>query len=474
MYDEKRKVNQIMKSFKLKDKQFEQLAESNLLSNAMRRLMRRHFTHCSPDYQMFLFLFEEKAELANCEEFAHFPVAEEVSEDIARELAGINGLRYGYAKAAGISDHREGACQYRKKLYWVMAWGTACEANSLLAQIILEELVPKFYDMALFEELCKRSGETPFFGRLLERKWLLDNYVQAVISSNKLPDQMNFIQISAMPYEGRAVKTRIFFSEKSIPPDLDGAVYFRRERKSDLIKFKTKNMRPVRKLMEVSGAEAGLWVKLPERVIEGSVLCHSAAEGAAGLCIVFEGALVWSIHKDGENILTYREGNYMIPALQPDVDKYADLGKLVSFGQDFGIPDQMDKLQQIVRRVSSVCRHGTSIVFMEKRGIAAEIDNRLSRYRRAFKVKPFALAAAKEEVLQGITAIDGAVFADLNGDCHAIGVIVDGQMVVEGDYGRGARYNSIKNYITGYKVSHPKEICFAVVMSEDGMINVIL
>ncbi len=142
-----------MKSFKLKDKQFEQLAESNLLSNAVRRLMRRHFTHCSPDYQMFLFLFEEKAELTNCEEFAHFPVAEEVSEDIARKLAGINGLRYGYAKAAGISDHREGACQYRKKLYWVMAWGTACEANSLLAQIILEELVPKFYDMALFEEL---------------------------------------------------------------------------------------------------------------------------------------------------------------------------------------------------------------------------------------------------------------------------------------------------------------------------------
>ena len=190
--------------------------------------------------------------------------------------------------------------------------------------------------------------------------------------------------------------------------------------------------------------------------------------------MVFEGALVWSIHKEGEKLLTYREGNYFIPAMQPDVDKYADLGKMVSFGQDFGIPDRMDKLQQIVRRVSSVCRHGTSIVFMEKRGIAAEIDNRLSRYRRGFKVKPFALAEAKEEVLQGITAIDGAVFADLSGDCHAIGVIVDGQMVVEGDYGRGARYNSIKNYITGYKVSHPKEICLAVVMSEDGMINVIL
>lgn len=463
-----------MKPFNLNDKQFEQLPETTYLNNALRHLMRRHFTHCSPAYQMYLFLFREIADVDKDDEYAHFPVVEDVDETLAQVLAGKNGLPYCFAKMSKTDDHRAGSGSSRKRLYWVLAWGIACEANTILARIILEELVPKFYDMALFEELCSHSGEKLFFGRLLERKWLLENYVQEVIRANKLPDQINFIQISAMPYEGRAVRTRIFFSEKSIPQDLDGAVYFRRERKSDLIKFKTKNMRPVRKLMEVSGAESGLWVKLPERMIEGSVLRGSPAEREASLCVVFEGALVWSIHKEGEKILTYREGNYFIPAMQPDVDKYADLGKMVRFGQDFGIIDKMDKLQQIVRRVSSVCRHGTSIVFMEKRGIAAEIDNRLSRYRRGFKVKPFALAEAKEEVLQGITAIDGAVFADLNGDCHAIGVIVDGQMVVEGDYGRGARYNSIKNYITGYKVSHPKEICLAVVMSEDGMINVIL
>ena len=463
-----------MKPFNLNDKQFEQLPETTYLNNALRYLMRKYFTHCSPAYQMYLFLFREIADVDKDDEYAHFPVVEDVDETLAQVLAGKNGLPYCFAKMSKTDDHRAGSDSSRKRLYWVLAWGIACEANTILARIILEELVPKFYDMALFEELCSHSGEKLFFGRLLERKWLLENYVQEVIRANKLPDQINFIQISAMPYEGRAVRTRIFFSEKSIPQDLDGAVYFRRERKSDLIKFKTKNMRPVRKLMEVSGAESGLWVKLPERMIEGSVLRGSPAEREASLCVVFEGALVWSIHKEGEKILTYREGNYFIPAMQPDVDKYADLGKMVRFGQDFGIIDKMDKLQQIVRRVSNVCRHGTSIVFMEKRGIEAEIDNRLSRYRRGFKVKPFALAEAKEEVLQGITAIDGAVFADLNGDCHAIGVIVDGQMVVEGDYGRGARYNSIKNYITGYKVSHPKEICLAVVMSEDGMINVIL
>lgn len=463
-----------MKPVKLREKEFEQLTESTHLNNAMRQLMRRHFAHCSPDYQMFLFLFQEKTAAVSDDGGVRFPVVEEVDEDIALGLAGVNGLRYCHAKSAETADNREGFDQGWKKLYWVVAWGTACEANAILARIILDELVPMFYDMVLLEELQKYQGERLFFGRLLERKWLLDSYVQAVISANRLPDQMDFIQISAMPYEGRAVRTRMYFSENSIPPDMPGTMYFRRDRGDDLIQFKTKNMRPVRKLMEVSGAEAGLWVKLPECVIEGSVMCGSAAEQAASLCVVFDGALVWSIHKGGENILTYREGNHIIPAVQPDVDQYADLGKLDSFGRDFGIPDRTDRFAQIVRRVADVCRHGTSIVFMEKRGIVSEIDNRLSRYRRAFKVEPFPLAEAAEEILQGITAIDGAVFADLNGDCHAIGVIVDGQMAVEGDYGRGARYNSIKNYITGYKVGHPKEICLAVVMSEDGMINVIL
>lgn len=93
----------------------------------------------------------------------YFPVVEEVDEDIARGLAGANGLRYCHAKSAETADHREGSDKSRKKLYWVMAWGTACEANTIMARIILEELVPKFYDMALLEELHRHSGEKLLF-----------------------------------------------------------------------------------------------------------------------------------------------------------------------------------------------------------------------------------------------------------------------------------------------------------------------
>ncbi len=44
-----------------------------------------------------------------------------------------------------------------------MAWGTACEANAILARIILEELVPKVYDLALLDELGKRSDKNLFW-----------------------------------------------------------------------------------------------------------------------------------------------------------------------------------------------------------------------------------------------------------------------------------------------------------------------
>ena len=74
-------------------------------------------------------------------------------------------------------------------------------------------------------------------------------------------------------------------------------------------------------------------------------------------------------------------------------------------------------------------------------------------------------------MLRGVTAIDGAILSDLEGYCQAIGTIVDGEFVGPGNSGRGARYNSIRNYVQWYKNRHQDTICFAVIISEDGMIN---
>ncbi|GFI24892.1 hypothetical protein IMSAGC011_03697 [Lachnospiraceae bacterium] len=110
---------------------------------------------------------------------------------------------------------------------------------------------------------------------------------------------------------------------------------------------------------------------------------------------------------------------------------------------------------------------------MDHQGIIEEVDKRLSKYKRAFKVEKISLARKVDDIPKGIITIDGALFSDFDGNCYAVGVIVDGKIIVKGDSGRGARYNSLKNYVTLYKNNHPEDMCIAVILSEDGMINVI-
>ncbi|MCX4255185.1 MAG: hypothetical protein OSJ63_08005 [Bacilli bacterium] len=75
-----------------------------------------------------------------------------------------------------------------------------------------------------------------------------------------------------------------------------------------------------------------------------------------------------------------------------------------------------------------------------------------------------------EGQLLSITDIDGSLFIDLEGTCLAIGVIVDGIVTIKGDAGRGARYNSIKNYVMQKKKEDGNYI--GIVISEDRKIDI--
>jgi DNA integrity scanning protein DisA with diadenylate cyclase activity len=81
------------------------------------------------------------------------------------------------------------------------------------------------------------------------------------------------------------------------------------------------------------------------------------------------------------------------------------------------------------------------------------------------KIKPVKLTP---EIMQRVTAIDGAVIIDTKGICYAVGVILDGLASKKGNPSRGARYNSAIRYVETSK--YP---CFAIVVSEDGSINFI-
>lgn len=105
-----------------------------------------------------------------------------------------------------------------------------------------------------------------------------------------------------------------------------------------------------------------------------------------------------------------------------------------------------------------------------------ELD-RLCRYKRGIKIKSKIQYSPKEnsdtgwnpEQILSITGIDGALFMNFAGKCLAMGVIVDGEAKTPGNIGRGARYNSIANYINLKK----KGNYIGIIVSEDGMIDII-
>ena len=68
----------------------------------------------------------------------------------------------------------------------------------------------------------------------------------------------------------------------------------------------------------------------------------------------------------------------------------------------------------------------------------------MTSLKRAYGL-PFYLLENKDR-LMGISAVDGAMLAGIDGKCHCVGAILDGEAVVAGDSGRGARYNSLINY----------------------------
>lgn len=92
-------------------------------------------------------------------------------------------------------------------------------------------------------------------------------------------------------------------------------------------------------------------------------------------------------------------------------------------------------------------------------------------------MEPIDVGAPKtqDDMLTRFTAIDGAIFVDDKGFCHACGVILDGEAKMgAGDTGRGARYNCTSAYTASAHERYPNSNLLGVVKSEDGMLDLFL
>jgi hypothetical protein len=109
--------------------------------------------------------------------------------------------------------------------------------------------------------------------------------------------------------------------------------------------------------------------------------------------------------------------------------------------------------------------HGTTFIISS--GARQEAER---LHHQCFRLRPLPLTPA---LLPALTDIDGAVLLDVQGTCHAIGVILDGRVseqgTLVGNRGRGARYNTAVRYADDERC--PRSLI--IVRSDDGMLDFI-
>jgi hypothetical protein len=188
------------------------------------------------------------------------------------------------------------------------------------------------------------------------------------------------------------------------------------------------------------------------------------------LCVIdFKGHFCWELghfiktsdqNKNTKPIIVIKNGQPLLPQERTDKLEFENYCKNIftSIQQS-----DMDDLWKILEQ-AIIQKHGTMLVILEANTAKEEAD-RLGG--QCFKITPKQLNA---ELIKELTSIDGSLLLSSDGNCHAIGVILDGKATEEGDSSRGARYNSAIRY---YKSMKGKHELLIVVISEDGMINFI-
>ena len=165
---------------------------------------------------------------------------------------------------------------------------------------------------------------------------------------------------------------------------------------------------------------------------------------------------------------------YKFPLINPERRILENMTRIFSSNTTAKVPTQITK-------GTNKCQHGAVLIFGDKDFIQAEtqrcVDEGLCGIR--FSVPHKLINGNKiSPILYQFASIDGALLVDLDGYCHACGVILDGRRVSAGDPARGARFNSTKVYTeTILDYYKEKGITFnypiaSIVKSEDGMLDI--
>jgi hypothetical protein len=254
--------------------------------------------------------------------------------------------------------------------------------------------------------------------------------------------------VSALPYEGRTGVGTIVLA-KADHSDVDIAVAFREP-------VSLQNARAFRKALEMSGIDLHL--------LSDGVTAHGL--GQVGSAYDLQSESVYTVTVVGHGSWELSHAN--VPLLRSDYgmihlpkERISEASFVDTVERVFGSVVNAQRLWSLTLAAAEQ-QHGTMLV------IHKDAESEALRLApQALAIEPRYLEA---DALSSLTSIDGAVLVSPDGLCHAVGVILDGTAVAgAGDPARGARYNSAVRY---HSAAGPGS-CVIVIVSEDGMINLL-
>lgn len=464
------------------------------LNECLIKLLGKHFDKLKNQLQMCVCECPDGSNAWEC-----FSGEMDVRKELSRRLSedGVGSLSDGceltdghhvvFHKEKTVRDSRISSSSSEKQVLLVFYVRLDSEPMRLLAKICAHELLRKLKDMLYLERLnevdCldrldrieKTSVYAYLFGNLREKDWVIREYVNRALKDNQLPDRNVFAQISEMCYEKRTIDTSMCFcSEKELCTLSKKMLVLSNESKKKKSNLSDLGLRYIRKLLELSGSGHALLVKRDDGgyTIEGVV--KESDFLTKTILAKFENYLIWKLIKDGKTIFEYCKGIYKLPELESKDNIDEQLNKL----DTLQIKDsEREKIKSVISEAMKKSQHGTSIIFMDKKTLNNQLKD-LELYNRAFRVVDKDLKDVVEN-FESVLAIDGAIIAGTDCSCHAVGAIVEAELKVRGVPGRGARYNSLVNYVHAVfekEKANPNRkeavVCFAVIISEDETIDI--
>ena len=218
------------------------------------------------------------------------------------------------------------------------------------------------------------------------------------------------------------------------------------------------NIRSTRKLLELASGSMALHSDT-EKVLGLGKIPRRVPKNSNCFFVDFLGSHKWRIRHGGKTLIEVSYGMPVPPRLAYNGSEVAAVIKKVF---SFKGTRRAERLVELVQAAMSE-RKGTMLVISKK---AKEEAKRMSS-----QSTPIAPIVLTRQLLSSLTPIDGAILLDPSGVCHCIGTILDGMVGGNGDPTRGARYNSAVKYVDSRKALG--ETCMAVVVSEDGNVDLI-